>query len=243
MQMKLIFCYGLAYQIPYQDAAIIMCGMWSLWMMRNSRRHGEKVIPVREAVQWVWETSFDLWHKLHLEKEKEPKPKPHWRKPDEGWIKCSVDGSFLQHDSTGSFAAVMRDHAGRFRAASAAWQDRAQSAMTMEAQACRLGVELARANEVTKLCLETDSLEVVSLWNSADYQRSAIGFILQEIKALSRGFMDFSFVFLPRSCNRVAHECARLVSREQTSEVWHLEPPAALRHLLDQDCNHPSQLI
>lgn len=53
-----------------QDAAVIMCGMWSLWMMRDSRKHGEKPIPVRTAVQWVWETSYELWHLLHLERRK-----------------------------------------------------------------------------------------------------------------------------------------------------------------------------
>lgn len=39
--------------ISEKDAAVIICGMWSLWMSRNKRRHGEDVVPIRVAVQWV----------------------------------------------------------------------------------------------------------------------------------------------------------------------------------------------
>lgn len=36
--------------IPPRDAAIILCDMWSLWMGRNKRRHGEVAAPVQVAV-------------------------------------------------------------------------------------------------------------------------------------------------------------------------------------------------
>lgn len=35
-----------------RDAGVILCGMWSLWMTRNKRRHGEAATPVRVAVNW-----------------------------------------------------------------------------------------------------------------------------------------------------------------------------------------------
>jgi hypothetical protein len=34
-----------------RDAAIIICGMWSLWTLRNKRRHGEEPISVWRAVE------------------------------------------------------------------------------------------------------------------------------------------------------------------------------------------------
>jgi hypothetical protein len=54
---------------PPRNAAIFLYGMWSLWMARNKRRHGEKVWPVQAAVQWVKDTAFDLWQVAHPTKE------------------------------------------------------------------------------------------------------------------------------------------------------------------------------
>ena len=45
---------------PPKDAAVILCGMWSLWMGRNKRRHGEAAVPVRVAAKWEIDTAFDL---------------------------------------------------------------------------------------------------------------------------------------------------------------------------------------
>lgn len=42
-----------------KDASVILCGMWSVWMSRNRRRHGEEEIPVRAAVWWAIDTAFD----------------------------------------------------------------------------------------------------------------------------------------------------------------------------------------
>jgi hypothetical protein len=46
---------------PPKDAAVILCGMWSLWMTRNKQQHGEAVWPMRVMVQWVIDLAFDLW--------------------------------------------------------------------------------------------------------------------------------------------------------------------------------------
>ncbi|OEL18065.1 hypothetical protein BAE44_0020917, partial [Dichanthelium oligosanthes] len=53
---------------PRKDAAIILCGMWTLWMRRNKVRHGEVLVPIRQAVEWVRDTAFDPWHLSHQEK-------------------------------------------------------------------------------------------------------------------------------------------------------------------------------
>ena len=45
-----------------RSQAMIMIGMYSLWMQRNKRRHGEAPVPTKGAVQWVADPTFDLWH-------------------------------------------------------------------------------------------------------------------------------------------------------------------------------------
>lgn len=51
--------------VTAQDRAIIFCGMWSLWTLRNNRKHGEPMMPIKQAVHWVRDTTFDLWELSH----------------------------------------------------------------------------------------------------------------------------------------------------------------------------------
>jgi hypothetical protein len=88
--------------------------MWSLWMARNKRRHGEPGIPLRRAVEWAKDTAYDLWQLSHLIKDKGmSKAVEHWRRPQPGWIKCNVDASFFAEEGRGALGAVHRDHEGR----------------------------------------------------------------------------------------------------------------------------------
>jgi ribonuclease HI len=108
--------------------------------------------------------------------------------------------------------------------------------MMMEVLALKEGLIIAKQRGFLKVCAETDCLTVVQLWDKLDTQRSAINSILGDIKEISRSFDEFSLVFSSRSCNRVAHECAKQVSREHRVEEWQAAPPA-LTDLLAKDCN------
>jgi hypothetical protein len=55
---------------PPRATAVILCRMWSLWMARNSRRHGKDSLPMSISVQWAVDIAFDLWQMVHPEKER-----------------------------------------------------------------------------------------------------------------------------------------------------------------------------
>jgi len=219
-------------------AAVLLCGMWSLWMARNKRRHGESPYPIRSAVQWVKDTAFDLWQLSHPPKcPRMAQPEQqHWHKPDPGWTKCNVDASFYEGDSTGTTGVVLRDHDGQPCGAMARWYEQTLNAMTAEALACRDGMQFAQDCGVSKLVLETDCQVLVKLWENRKTQRSEVAPVLFQMQDLSRNFEAFSFCFVSRTCNKLAHECARLVSRENPVEMWHIIPPG-LQGTVDLDCN------
>jgi hypothetical protein len=100
----------------------------------------------------------------------------------------------------------MAGHATRYKLAC--------DALMMEALACRDGIQMVQELRITKLCLETDCLELINLWNSLDMQRSTVSLIIHDIKCISRSFSEFTFIYTNRTCNRVAHECTRQVSHE-----------------------------
>lgn len=95
-------------------AATFLCRMWSLWMTRNQKRHGESEFLMIKAVQWAKDMAFDLWQLSHPVKDKrEPKAVGQWQRPSPGRIKCNADASFLAKERRGATGVVLRDHEGR----------------------------------------------------------------------------------------------------------------------------------
>ena len=72
--------------------------------------------------------------------------------------------------------------------------------------------------------LEIDCLQLVQLWNKKDVHRSIVDPVLKEIDELRLAFQDFSFSYVSRLCNKVAHTLARQVSSVHRSETWHVTP-------------------
>jgi hypothetical protein len=95
----------------------------------------------------------------------------------------------------------MAGHATRYKLAC--------DALMMEALACRDGIQMAQELRITKLCLETDCLELINLWKALGVQRSVVSLIIHDIRCISRSFSEFTFMCTNRTYNRVAHEYAR----------------------------------
>ena len=206
-------------------------------MLRNRRRHGEAGMPIRQAVLWVRDTAYDLWHLLHPQKEKAPKVLPRWKPPDEGWIKCNSDGPFYS-DGKGATGAVLRDHLGCFRRGFARWYDTCMDALTMEALACRDGLILVMNYGATRVVLETDCYDLVRLWSLKDEQRSSVTSILREIQELCNSLVGFSLCYASRECNLVAHVLAKQMSSVCVMGVWY-QAPSCVQGYLMSDCNAP----
>jgi len=194
--------------------------MWSLWTFRNKRRHGEAILPVRKAVEWIKDTAFDLWHIRHPNKpRKQPMQQPLWKPPAEQWVKCNMDGSFFEQAGQGGTGVMLRDHMGAFQGAQSLWHEHCIDALMMEAFACKEGLEFARQCGVQRVHLETDCLELVRLCEMEGVQRSMIMPVLHEVKELSSSFQGFIISHVSRGCNRIAHDVAMQVFGEMRREV------------------------
>jgi hypothetical protein len=86
----------------------------------------------------------------------------------------------------------------------------------------REGVILARELNFRRAQIETDSQEMVKLWEMGELQRSCISPIIREIRDLSASFLDFSLVYVNRDCNSVAHTLAKQVSESNQVGEWQL---------------------
>lgn len=103
-----------------QDQAIILCGMWALWMIQNKHRHGELTMTVPQAVLWARDTAHDLWQLGHQSDQRAVgQGPPKWTKPAPGYLKINTDAAFSEDSKQGATASVIKDHSGVFQAAQA----------------------------------------------------------------------------------------------------------------------------
>jgi hypothetical protein len=94
------------------SAAIILCGMWSLWRTRNDIKHGENTILVWKAIDWALDTATQLLAHTRPTIEKSRRQHIKWRPPPLGIMKVNVDAAFNNNSATGSIGVIMRDEAG-----------------------------------------------------------------------------------------------------------------------------------
>ena len=84
--------------------------------------------------------------------------------------------------------------------------------------------------------METDSLELVGLWNK-ETQRSEFTPIFNDIQEMSSSFSSFNVVHARCSTNKAAHVCASFAEHSAFG-VWANDPPSFLLQVLQDDCNH-----
>jgi hypothetical protein len=156
--------------------------MWSLWNIWNDHYHGKKPNEVALAIVWAMDACFHLLISQENPHKELTTRMEKWQLPPDGVLKINCDGAFLPGSSEGSTGVVLRKFDGSFLGASARWLPAVSSALVAEAEACRDGLRLAlNRTEFSSAILETDSLQLVSLWNSRLQRYSEIAVILEDI--------------------------------------------------------------
>jgi hypothetical protein len=86
-----------------------------------------------------------------------------------------------------------------------------------EVLALRRALSLAGSEDFNKLIVASDCLSLVQRVNSSEVDRSQVGVVVQDIKAIASGFFSVSFTHIYRQCNVAAYTLAR--SAEQFVSV------------------------
>ena len=118
-----------------------------------------------------------------------------WTKPIQGWVKLNTDGSFAASEAAGA-GMILRNSAGDiiFSACRALYSCRD----ALEAELCAVMEDLSASIQHTDspIFVEMDSLEVISIINGSETNRSVYASLVNEIKYLTthkhRGSQQFS---------------------------------------------------
>lgn len=134
---------------------------------------------------------------------------PKWQKPQAGWMKLNVDGSFQASDGQGGIGAVLRNVEEVIFAASG-FVDRYGSALEAELLACRDGLSLALQWTLLPIVVETDSLMAKQLVQSDSMVRSDMAFLVREVRDLLMGSREVKLCKIHRNQNHLSHLLANL---------------------------------
>ena len=162
------------------------------------------------------------------------KPK-HWDPPPVGWVMMNVDAALFPKTNRMGLGIVSRNHRGKFLAACRQGFDKITNLELAEAIAFRQAILFASRLPYKQVIIATDCLSLIKKLRSKAIDRSFTGSITQDInKAASASSVVFSFIYVNRWCNEVAHVLTRSVNRLSQS-VWCYVPPEFLRSSLCDD--------
>ncbi|TYG65779.1 hypothetical protein ES288_D06G214100v1, partial [Gossypium darwinii] len=135
---------------------------WCLWFHRNLFVWKQTDAPVAVIVDQAdrflneWQDAPTVFSRVQCVPSGGSNSRVTWEKPADGWVKCSVD-TVISSTSSGSFAAIVRDHTGSF------------------IRGC-LGMALT----VWEVIFESDCGDVIDAYNSSRHDLSEFRLVLQD---------------------------------------------------------------
>jgi ribonuclease HI len=158
-----------------------------------------------------------------------------WQRPEDGFLKVNVDGTFRHAEYNGGGGVVVRNCHGEFCAGASRFFPQVADAEGAELLACRLGLVLAKDCGAQRILLEMDSVGEVAKIQRENRDRSLHGQMVEEIKVLLSGFEDKVIKAVRRSANGVAHEFAKIGCVNKCNRCWLEVPPLGISDFIVSD--------
>jgi ribonuclease HI len=126
-----------------------------------------------------------------------------WTSQPAGAVCVNVDASLFPAEHHMGWGAVVRDHNGAFLLCCNEGLAALSAHKPAEVLAARQAPQLAKYHGYLKVVLTSDCLTLVQRLSSQVQDRSHVGTVISDIKALARGFETSSFKFSSRNLNVV----------------------------------------
>ena len=151
-----------------------------------------------------------------------------WCKPAQGVVKINWDASVDKERRLVGMGIVVRDFEGKIIAALYASKQFIVDLATAEAMAAWRMVEFCINMEFGRVCMEGDCLEVIQALKSFVDDWGRYGLIVNDTKQLLRRIWYWEVQHVPRVCNKVAHNLAKLALTCEEEMLWRENFPSCI---------------
>ena len=228
-----------------QKAVVICCSLWRWWTARNKLNAEGKSVSVeeiwRQANYWVNECSLYCQKAGEMEDTAAAAPPPRWTRPPMDTVKLNIDGAFNAQERSGGWGFIARDDLGEARGAGAGCITHAINAIQTEATACFEALQAAVECGMGRIIIETDCTNLITALKSTEFDLATVGVIYRDIRSfILLNFSSVEFLYVPRSCNKIAHALAALGARQFDSRLtWLEEVPNDVQVLVASELAEP----
>lgn len=180
---------------------LAICLLWARWMNRNKVNAGEVGGSVddvtRKAILFA-SSAYELQDKPTQGANQGRRVKQHWCPSPPDFLKINFDGAFRDTDKSGAWGFLIRDSDGHGVLAGAGRLRAGHDALAAEGEACLAGLKAAMDWGISRIAIETDSVNLVAAINSDEFVRAPGGVIFKDLRVLlSLHFVVFSFCTCP----------------------------------------------
>lgn len=160
--------------------------------------------------------------------------KHRWKLPDAGWMKCNVDGSFINEEAPNTGGSVLRDEHGCYRGAVQVEGKRVGTALESELQAILMSLQCCWSKGYRRVIIEGDSQKAIQLLN---YQCKHFGLYnwIRDIKWWERRFEGVRYQWIGKEANKVADKLATHQDLNGDTYRFHYYVPCFITNLLHED--------
>ncbi|XP_043717662.1 uncharacterized protein LOC122665573 [Telopea speciosissima] len=208
---------------------------WTLWLARNDKVFGNREWTPEEVIshaqvscaEFLASTTGCLTPQVHIHDQQARTSM--WTPPDPRTIKVNCNAALHLDEPGSGIGVVLRNHRGLPIQASSdpiPFHD----ALLGEALAILNGMQVASATACTRIQVESDSKELVTLIKETSTPPPVfIRSTLHDIKVLALTFNTCMFSHIPRDANQVAHALARKALSVACQTDWPLSTPWILQ--------------
>jgi hypothetical protein len=224
--------------LSYDEKMKAVALLWCWWTERNKANRGERRLPLN-ILQVSINNYTEEW-RVHLKKDpKKPMNQiQSWQPPPVDWVLLNTDGAFSYVTNRGGWGAIARDHDGDMIIAEAGSVPSAANAFHTETYAVLRAIDMAVRLGFGRIIIATDCQNLQRAITSSEFDLAELGVLFCEVKfLLQTEFIEHRVIFVPRVCNKPAHELATLglngVSNEH--QVWLDQVPVDVSRALYGD--------
>ncbi|CAH9081410.1 unnamed protein product [Cuscuta europaea] len=194
----------------------IAWGCWGLWGERNARVWQRRELGAA-SVMLTARNYVDVWLQVQRGRLQGAGGMPQsqiWHLPASGWFKLNVDAA--RDDAGSGLGWVVRNDSGDFVAGGVKPGGGSCSPLEAELLSTQEALSWLKDREWDFVEVEPDSLPTIhEISNGSSI--STVGILAEDTRAISS---KFTFKFIRRSANKIAHELARVARSLSNSHSW-----------------------